>query len=145
MLVFFQLTLPVMMVLILLLCLTVLISAMKILVLFRLNPTYHDFLESPCCFIHSDSQVLWYPHSSPCHILSHYGWRVIVVIFIFFICRQLRFCEIVVPPDSLMDLTCNLHSMAASFSDSVKDIYLPWVALNLVEGASIMLNLCNLN
>ena len=27
---------------------------------------------------------------------------------------------------------CNLHSMAALFSDSVKDIFLPWVALYLV-------------
>ena len=62
-------------------------------------------------------------------------------------------CETVVPPDSLKDLicftfnnlsSCNLHSMAASFSESVKDIYLPWVALYLVERTSIEPNLHNL-
>ena len=59
----------------------------------------------------------------------------------------------VVPPDSLKDLTCftfnnlsscNIHSMAASFSDSVMDIYLPWVALDLVEQVSIKPNLHSL-
>ena len=52
---------------------------------------------------------------------------------------SLDVCESVVPPDSLKDLICftfsnlssnNLHSMATCFSDSVKDIYLPWVALH---------------
>ena len=61
-------------------------------------------------------------------------------------------CETVVP-DSLKDFTCftfnnlsscNLHSMAAPFSESVKDIYLPWVALYLVERTSIKPNLHNL-
>ena len=58
-----------------------------------------------------------------------------------------------VPPDSLKGLicftfnnlsSCNLHSMATLFSDSVKDIYLPWVTLYLVERASIEPNLHNL-
>ena len=61
-------------------------------------------------------------------------------------------CETVVPPDSLKDLicfifnnlsSCNLHSMAASFSESMKDIYLPWVTLYLVERTSIEPNLHN--
>lgn len=51
---------------------------------------------------------------------------------------RLDVCETAVPPESLKDLTCfifnrlsscNLHSIAALFSDSVKDIFLPWLAL----------------
>ena len=55
-------------------------------------------------------------------------------------------CETVVPPDSLMDLTCFtfnnlssciLHSMALSLSNSIKDIFYPgWLSLYLVEAAS---------
>ena len=61
--------------------------------------------------------------------------------------------ETVVPPDSLKDLicftfhnlsSCSLRSVAAPFSESVKDIYLPWVALYLIERASIKPNLHNL-
>ena len=59
-------------------------------------------------------------------------------------------CETVAPPDGLRDLiyftfnnlsSCNLPSMVEQFSESVEDIYLPWVAVYLVERASIEPNL----
>ena len=58
-------------------------------------------------------------------------------------------CETVAPPDSLKDLfftfnnlsSCNLSSVVEQLSESVKDIYLPWVAVYLVEQASIEPNL----
>ena len=59
-------------------------------------------------------------------------------------------CETVAPSDGLRDLiyftfnnlsSCNLPSMVEQFSESVEDIYLPWVAVYLVERASIELNL----
>ena len=37
--------------------------------------------------------------------------------------------------------SCNLPSMVEQFSESVEDIYLPWVAVYLVERASIEPNL----
>ena len=53
------------------------------------------------------------------------------------------------PPDGLKDLfftfnnlsSCNMSSMVEQLSESVGDIYLPWVAVYLVERASIELNL----
>ena len=58
-------------------------------------------------------------------------------------------CETVAPPDGLKDLfftfnnlsSCNLSSMVEQLSESVGDICLPWVAVYLVERASIELNL----
>ena len=61
-------------------------------------------------------------------------------------------CETVAPPDGLKDLicftfnnlsSCNLSSMVehVQFSESVGDIYLPWVVVYLVERASIEPNL----
>ena len=66
-------------------------------------------------------------------------------------------CDTVAPPDGLKDpicftfnnlsftfnnlSSCNLSSMVEQFSESVGDIYLPWVAVYLVEQASIELNL----
>ena len=58
-------------------------------------------------------------------------------------------CETVAPPDGLKDLfftfnnlsSCNLSSMIEQLSESVGDIYLPWVAVYLVERASIEPNL----
>ena len=57
--------------------------------------------------------------------------------------------ETVAPPDGLKDLfftfnnlsSCNLSSMVEQLSESVGDIYLPWVAVYLVERASIEPNL----
>ena len=55
-------------------------------------------------------------------------------------------CATVAAPDGLRDLiyftfnnlsSCNLPSMVEQFSESVEDIYLPWVAVYLVERASI--------
>ena len=53
------------------------------------------------------------------------------------------------PPDNLKDLffsfnnlsSCNLSSMVEQLSESVGDIYFPWVAVYLVEHAYIELNL----
>ena len=59
-------------------------------------------------------------------------------------------CEIVAPPDGLKDLicftfnnlsSCNLSCMIEQFSKSLGDIYFPWVAVYLVERASIEPNL----
>ena len=58
-------------------------------------------------------------------------------------------CETVAPPDNLKDLcftfnnlsSCNLSNMVEQFSESVGDIYLPWVAVYLVERAYIEPNL----
>ena len=59
-------------------------------------------------------------------------------------------CETVAPPDGLKNLicftfnnlsSCNLSSMVEQFSDSVRDIYFPWVAVYLVERASTEPNL----
>ena len=58
-------------------------------------------------------------------------------------------CETVAPPDNLKDLfftfnnlsSCNLSSMVGQFSELVGDIYLPWVAVYLVERAYIEPNL----
>ena len=58
-------------------------------------------------------------------------------------------CETVAPPVGLKDLfftfnnlsSCNLSSMVEQLSESVGDIYLPWVAVYLVERASIEPNL----
>ena len=90
---------------------------------------------------YSQNWVLQYSLSSPCHLLFRCGWRVIVVLFlIVFICFQLRCLRDHDPPDSLNDLTCftfnnlssyNLHSMVATFSDSVKDIICPSIKPNL--------------
>ena len=49
------------------------------------------------------------------------------------------------PPDNLKDLfftfnnlsSCNLSSMVEQLSESVGDIYLPWVAVSLVKQAYI--------
>ena len=63
-------------------------------------------------------------------------------------------CDTVAPPDGLKNLTCftfnnlsscNLSSMVEQFSESVGDIYLPWVAVYLVKGASIEPNLHTLH
>ena len=58
-------------------------------------------------------------------------------------------CETMAPPDNLKDLffafnnlsSCNLSSMVEQPSESVGDIYLPWVAVYLVEQAYIEPNL----
>ena len=59
-------------------------------------------------------------------------------------------CDTVAPPDDIKDLicftfnnlsSCNLSSMVKQFSESVGDIYLTWVAVYLVERASIEPNL----
>ena len=43
-------------------------------------------------------------------------------------------CEVVVPPDSLKDLSlCNLLSMVAEFLKLVRDVHLPCVAEHLVK------------
>ena len=58
-------------------------------------------------------------------------------------------CETVAPPDNLKDLfftfnnlsSCNLSNMVEQFSESVGGIFLPWVAVYLVERAYIEPNL----